>query len=44
MQVRYLEEGWGKTGDGWMDGSGGVTYTSQGESPLVDLVCQVLNS
>ena len=44
MQVRYLEEGWGKTGDGWMDGSGGVTYTSQGESPLVDLVCHVLNS
>ena len=26
------------------DGSGGVTYTSQGESPLVDFVRQVLNS
>jgi len=26
------------------DGSGGVTYTSRGESPLVDFVRQVLNS
>jgi hypothetical protein len=39
MQVRArLEEG---CGVGWVI-EAGVTYTSQGESPLVDLVRQVL--
>jgi hypothetical protein len=42
MQVRV----WRMDGAGLVmdDRSGGATYTSQGESPLVDLVRQVLNS
>ena len=31
-------------GDGWREGGGGATYTSHGESPLVDFVRQVWKS